>query len=95
MSHLVDRVRAWYSRVVFLFFEGAVRRRLRGRIWTANRTTYLGNVGPYVVTVEFRDARRPDGRSREELYDYLKTIRRKERRTGWKVPEPDEREISS
>ena len=40
-----------------------------------------------MMTIVVRDTREPDGYSREELMEMLKTIREQEDLQGWKVPE--------
>jgi hypothetical protein len=54
----------------------------------ANRRWRRFMSGPVEVTITYRDTRRPDGYSREELVEMLKTIREQEKMMGWKVPEP-------
>jgi hypothetical protein len=77
--------RAW--RAIFMLALRRCGPRTRGGC--ANRWTTVFDHGPVQVTVVLRDTREPDGRSREELVEMLAEIRRSERETGWRVPEPD------
>lgn len=56
----------------------------------ANRKSFEYASGPIVMTVAFRDTRREDGYSREELMTMLATVRTHEALQGWKVPESTE-----
>lgn len=75
---------------------------LRALIWILKRSTgscsvsYCANrvtkrwetPAGHEVTLILRDTRQPDGFSRTELYQMLKTLRDHERAQGWKCPEP-------
>ena len=53
----------------------------------ANRHVLVNRFGPIEVTTTFRDTRKPDGYSREELVEMLQLIRRHEALQKWRAPE--------
>jgi hypothetical protein len=54
----------------------------------ANRHWRNATCGPYEIELIMRDTRQPNGYSREELVEMLRTIRKHEAYMGWRVPEP-------
>jgi len=72
---------------LWLFFF-ALRKIKPGAGACANRRYMTFGHKAHRVRVEVTDTRKPDGYSREELYEMLKIIRAAEKRSGWKCPEP-------
>ena len=83
MMGLMNRIRWW---AIGVLWPG----RYAARGTCANRVWHVVRRGPIEATLTFRDTRRDDGYSREELVSMLNTIRKQERIMGWRVPEPAE-----
>jgi hypothetical protein len=61
----------------------------------ANRHTRTGKLGQFTVTITFRDTAQPDGYSHTDLYRMLTAIRRAEKDSGLRIPEPGQFTIES
>src|ERR1041384_1054290 len=60
-----------------------------------NRHTRTGKLGQFTVTITFRDTAQPDGYSHTDLYRMLTAIRRAEKDSGLRIPEPGQFTIES
>lgn len=80
-------MRAWrffLLRVFGLMWGRSDERLASGSCANRKWTRYM--FGPIEVTITYRDTRWPDGHSREELCEMLRTVRKHEQ-MGWKCPE--------
>ena len=59
----------------------------------SGRCTRIHQSERWGALVQIKDKREPNWYSREELVKTLDTIRREEKRTGWKVPELPENPV--
>lgn len=78
----LDRLHLWLLKVIF-----------PKKTWStdvcANRVTWKTRIGTHAeATLIIRHLGLPDGYSREELVEMLRTVRLHEMLSGWRTPEP-------
>lgn len=89
MAHVrATRIRFWLRALDFVVYGLRLATRSSSVAFCANRRTTTCRAGTLEVTVVARDTRRPDGYSREELVEMLRTVRKQEALQDWRVPEP-------
>lgn len=77
----------WLFRKALRGSQQALRQGSNG--WCANRAwTKLDINGKIEITVTWRDLRKPDAYSREELVKMLREVRKHEAIQHWKTPDP-------
>jgi len=82
LKNYIDLWKAW------IWYKILMKAPCRYGTHVANRTIRRDNLAHLECTITLRDIRKPDGYSREELYQMLGLIRLHEELQNWKVPEP-------